>query len=103
MSTQLLVLNTTSETPPPIGTNVLLWVEVDSHVLDSEWVTAAKVSELAHTPLIDFSEPGVHQELCWIRDGVAVEMKTSDLWSLPTISTIPIELNLSESQERITV
>lgn len=86
--TQTIVLNSVKDSLPPLGKNVLLWIEVESSLLDCGWVKAKEVSELLVQPLIDFSQPGVNKEFVWISEGVPQEMHEDHLWSLPVITKI---------------
>lgn len=86
--TQTIVLNSVKDSPPPLGKNVLLWIEVESTLLDCGWVKAKKVSELSVEPLIDFTQPGISKEFVWISEGVPQEMHEDHLWSLPVITEI---------------
>jgi hypothetical protein len=87
-TTQAIALNSVKDSPPPLGKNVLLWIEVESTLLDCGWVKAQKVSDLPVEPLIDFEQPGINKELVWISEGVPQEMHEDHLWSPPIITKI---------------
>lgn len=87
VTSRTIVLNRVDESLPPTDRNILLWSEVEAGVLDCEWVRAIAVSELPVRPLINFSKPGVRQDLVWFSEGVAQPMKENDLWSIPVIRT----------------
>lgn len=86
--TRTIVLNSVKEAQPPLGVNLFLWVEVGSSLLDCGWVKAERISNLAAPPLIDFTQPGVNQDLVWLFEGVPQEMREDHLWSIPSVKEL---------------